>query len=366
MAEDRYLVVRLSSMGDILHALPAASALRATFPAARLDWLVAEKWQPLVAAFAGLDTVIPLRRFSWHHVRKVTSLLRASRYTCAVDFQGLYKSALLARLSGAPRRVGFGAPAIRERGAVMFYTEQVVPAAKHVVDQNLALAAHLGARPPAHLPAHLPARLPAQLHAQLAAGDAATMFPLRIPPQAESYASAALSASGLTDYFVLSPGGGWKSKCWPAERYGQLHRSLAKRLGYRGVVSFGPGERGLAEAVRLAAGEPQPLLLEMDVLQLAALLRHAKIFIGADSGPLHLAGAVGAPVVGIYGPTDPARNGPYFPSDIAVRNATPAQTTHHRGNTISPAMLSISVEQVEEAVIQRLVVGRLALASKPR
>ncbi|NDQ56418.1 MAG: glycosyltransferase family 9 protein [Acidipila sp.] len=355
MAEDRYLLVRLSSMGDILHALPAASALRTSFPAARLDWLVAEKWQPLVAAFAGLDTVIPLRRFSWPHVRKVTSQLRANNYTCAIDFQGLYKSALLARLSGATRRVGFGAPAIRERGAVLFYTEQVVPAAKHVVDQNLALAAHLGARPPAQLPA----------------GDAATLFPLRIPPEAESYASAALSASGVTDYFVLSPGGGWKSKCWPAERYGQLHRRLAKRLGYPGVVSFGPGERDLAEAVRLAAGEPQPLLLEMDVLQLAAMLRRVKIFIGGDSGPLHLAGAVGAPVVGIYGPTDPARNGPYFPSDVSVRNATPAETTHHRGNSISPAMLSISVEQVEEAVVQRLTVQRLIVgclgpASKPR
>ena len=136
-------------------------------------------------------------------------------------------------------------------------------------------------------------------------------------------------------------------------------------------MSFSPGERDLAEEVRLAAGEPQPLLLEMDVIQLAGMLRHAKIFIGGDSGPLHLAGAVGAPLVGIYGPTDPARNGPYFPSDIAVRNATPAETTHHRGNTISPAMLSISVEQLEDAIVQRLtvqrwVVERLALGSNPR
>jgi lipopolysaccharide heptosyltransferase I len=338
MPEERYLLVRLSSMGDILHAFPAVAALRASFPAAKLHWLVAEKWRPLVELFDGLDAVTPLRHFSWSGIRAVSSQLRAARYSCAIDFQGLYKSALLARLSGAPRRVGFAAPAVRERGATIFYTERILPSAahavSHVVDQCLALATHLGAS--------LPTR------------NFAAMFPIRLPPRAENYVTAALVRFGQTEYFVLSPGGGWKSKCWPAERYGELHRRLTLRLGCRGVVSFGPGERALAEAVRAAAGEPQPLLLEMDVPQLAALLRHAKVFIGGDSGPLHLAVAMGAPVVGIYGPTDPARNGPYCAADIVVRNAGPAETTHRRGTTISPAMLSISVEQVEAAVLARL------------
>lgn len=334
MAEERFLIVRLSSMGDILHTLPAVSALRASFPAARLDWLVDEKWRPLVASAAGIDVVIPLRQSSWSDLRKVIAAMRAARYSCAIDFQGLYKSALLARFAGAPRRVGFAPPTVRERGASMFYTERVVSRAAHVVDQYLALAEHLGAR--------LPRR------------DALGMFPLRISSEAEAYVAGALAATGVRDFFVLSPGGGWTSKCWPPERYGELHRCLALRFGYRGVVSFGPGERALAERLRGAAGAPEPLLVEMDVPQLMAALRRARFFVGGDSGPLHLAVALGTPVVGIYGPTDPARNGPYCPADIVIRNAGPQDTTHRRGKFISHTMLSISVEQVEEAVSRRM------------
>ena len=342
MPEPRFLVVRLSSMGDILNTLPAVSALRASFPAARLDWLVDEKWRPLVAAVAGLDAVIPLKQSSWSHLRQTCSELRRAHYSCAIDFQGLYKSALLARFSGAPRRVGFGPSIVRERGATVFYTERVASPATHVVDQYLALAEHFGAR--------LPGR------------DVASMFPLRTSAQDEAYVTGALAATGLREYFVLSPGGGWISKCWPAERYGELHRRLARRFGYGGVVSFGPGERALAESLRQAAGEPAPLLLEMDLPQLIAALRRARLFIGGDSGPLHLAVALGTPVVGIYGPTDPARNGPYFPDDIAIRNAGPADTTHRRGSTISPTMLSISVDQVEDGVVRRM--ARVAAEKK--
>lgn len=334
MAEERFLIVRLSSMGDILHTLPAVSALRASFSAARLDWLVDEKWRSLVASVAGIDSVIPLRQSAWSDFRKVVGAMRAARYSCAIDFQGLYKSALLLRLSGAPRRVGFGPPTVRERGASLFYTERVVSRAAHVVDQYLALAEHVGAR--------LPAR------------DPTSMFPLRISSEAEAYVSGALAATGVSDFFMLSPGGGWTSKCWPPERYGELHQRLAQRFGYRGVVSFGPGERALAESLRGAAGIPDPLLLEMDVPQLMAALRRAQFFVGGDSGPLHLAVALGTPVVGIYGPTAPARNGPYCSADIAVRNAGPEDTTHRRGKEIPPTMLSISVEQVEDAVLCRM------------
>jgi heptosyltransferase-1 len=334
MAEQRFLIVRLSSMGDILHALPAVSALRTSFPAARIDWLVDARWRSLLDAVACIDAVIPLRRSSWKDFRKVFSAVRGARYSCAIDFQGLYKSSLMARLSGAPRRVGFGPPNVRERGAAMFYTERIVSSAAHVVDQNLVLAAHLGA--------HLPGRI------------LSSMFPLRVSPEADAYVAGAIAATNISDLFVLSPGGGWTSKCWPPERYGELHRRLARRFGYRGVVSFGPGERALAESVRQAAGEPAPLLLEMDVPQLMAALRRAKFFLGGDSGPLHLAVGLGTPVVGIYGPTDPARNGPYFPADIAIRNAGPEETTHHRAQVTSHTMLSISVEQVEEAVMRRM------------
>jgi ADP-heptose:LPS heptosyltransferase len=158
----------------------------------------------------------------------------------------------------------------------------------------------------------------------------------------------------LTEFYAVSPGGGWVSKCWPAERYGELHRELARRHGWRGIVSFGPGERGLAEQVLQAAGEPAPVLLEMDLPELMALLRRAKFFVGADTGPLHLASALGTPVVGVYGPTDPARNGPYCKNDAVVRNARPEETTYRRGDSYSACMLSISVEQIIDAIERRL------------
>ncbi len=334
MDEERILVVRLSSMGDILHTVPAVSALRASFPAARLDWLVDERWRSLVEAVRCIDKTISLGPSPGGGVLEVLSSVRRSRYSWAIDFQGLYKSALLMRFCGARRRVGFAPPTVRERGASLFYSERVGSSSIHVIDQCLSLVEHLGARPDSR--------------------ETSAMFPLRISSEATAFVDGALTSAGVGEYFVMSPSGGWISKCWPAERYGELHRRLGRRFGYRGLISYGPGERGLAEALRQAAGQPEPVLLEMDVPQLMAALRRAQFFVGGDSGPLHLAVAVGAPVVGLYGPTDPARNGPYCPADIVIRNARPEHTTHRRGTTISDAMLSITVEQVEEAVVRRM------------
>ncbi len=332
--EPRFLIVRLGSMGDIIHALPAAGVLRQTFPAARLDWIVETRWRTLLDQVTCLDSVISFDRRSWKDLRRVVAELRRARYSCVVDFQGLYKSALLARLSGAPRRIGFARSHAREGGASLFYTDRVVPAATHVVIQNLALAARAGAQVP-------PSLSPKD-------------FPLRVPADAEASVAQRLGEHDLREYFLLSPGGGWKSKCWPPELYGDVHGRLAKRLGCRGLVSFGPGERELAEAVLQAAGKSAPVVLEMNLPELMAAVRGARVFIGGDTGPLHLAAALGTPVVGLYGPTDPARNGPYSAADIVVRNATPEQSTYRRGGSFSAAMLSITIDQVEHAVARRL------------
>jgi lipopolysaccharide heptosyltransferase I len=331
MPDGRFLLVRLGSLGDIVHALPAAAALRESFPEARIAWVVERKWRALLDGNPDLDEVIELARGARGYAA-CARRLRAGGYTCAIDFQGLYKSAGLARLSGAPRRIGFERRFAREGGAAKFYTERVVPQAPHVVEWNLALAERAGAR-----------RIPAR-------------FPLRVPPEAEAYVERELALRGLREFYLLSPGGGWRGKCWPAERYGHLHRRLAARhalLGLRAVLSYGPGERDLAEAVRLVAGEPEPVILPMDLPQLMAALRRARFFLGGDTGPLHLAVALGTPVVGLYGPTDPARNGPYSPRDVVVRNARPEQTTYKRSAAPDPSMLSITVEQVLEAVERR-------------
>jgi lipopolysaccharide heptosyltransferase I len=334
MADERFLVVRLGSLGDIVHTLPAAGALRESFPGARIDWVVETRWQALLNGNPDLDKVIPLDRASWRSIRECVRELRAARYTCAIDFQGLYKSAALALFSGASRRVGFDRAHAREGGAAMFYNKRVAPPAGHIIEQNLALVCALGAR----------ATTP--------------RFPLHVTPKAEAEVEQLLSGQGLKEFYVISPGGGWPGKCWPAEQYGHLHRRLAEKYRWRGVVNYGPGERKLAEAVRLVAGEPEPVLLSLELPQLVALLRRAKFVVAGDTGPLHLASALGTPVVGLYGPTDPVRNGPYNSANIAVRNARADETTYRRSAQPAPSMLSITVDQVVAAVERRVGLSR--------
>lgn len=334
MADARFLIVRLGSMGDIVHALPGLAALRQAFPAAQLDWVVERKWASLLEACPDLSHVVIQDRASPGAFFRLARELRAQRYDCVVDFQGLYKSAALAFFSAAPRRIGLAREFAREGGAALFYTERVRPDGAHVVEWSLSLARAAGA------------------------AAVAARFPLHVSAEAEASVAEQVTARGLAEFYVISPGGGWRSKCWPAEHYGHLHRKLAERYGWRAVVSYGPRERALAEAVRRVAGEPEPVVLELNLADLVALLRRAKFLVAGDSGPLHVAAALGTPVIGLYGPTDPARNGPYGQLEYVVRNARPEDTTYHRGRQYSPAMLAIRVDQVVDAVERRMGVSQ--------
>jgi lipopolysaccharide heptosyltransferase I len=327
MADERFLIIRLGSLGDLVHTLPAVAALRDAFPAACIDWVVERKWAALLHGSPDINEVIPLER-NWRG--STLRRLRTARYTCALDFQGLYKSGLLAFLSGARQRLGFSRGFARESGAAFFYTQRVSPPARHVVEQNRALAEMAGGR------------------------RRACRFALRVPAEIQADVDRRLAAAGLLEFFVVSPGGGWRSKSWPAERYGELCRELARGHGWHGVVNFGPGERDLVETVCRAAAAEQPIKFETDIPRLMALLGRAKIVVAGDTGPLHLAVALGTPVVGLYGPTDPERNGPYCADDIVVRNARAGETTYKRGSQHSASMLSITVGQVLTAVEQRL------------
>ena len=331
--DHRFLLVRLSSLGDVVHALPAASALRDAFPEARIDWVIDARWKRLLEGNADLNEVIAYDRRHAGGLSSSIHKLRAARYTCAIDFQGLYKSALLALASGAPRRIGFQSSYAREGLVAMLYTDRVNPLGPHKVDHNRRLVQRAGA--------------------QLSQ----PRFPLAIRPEDDDLVTRELKNRGVTDFYVLNPGGGWLSKCWPAERYGELHRKLTERYGWRGIVSFGPGEDRLASELIRAAGNPAPLAIPLALGPLMALLRRAKFMVSADTGPLHLASAVGTPVVGLFGPTDPARNGPFSPNDISVRNPRHSITTYARGASYSSAMLSITVDQVVEAVERRMELG---------
>lgn len=330
MAELRFLLVRLGSLGDVMFTLPAVAALRESFPSAQIDWLIDRRWLPLVAGNPHVTNVIELRDRAAATYIQCARKLRERRYSCAIDIQGLYKSALLTRISGAPRRIGFTREFVREAGAAALYTEKIAPREPHMVGQNMELAMAAGAK-----------RIPAQ-------------FPLSISGDATREVDALLKNMGAAHFAVFSPGGGWRSKCWPAERFGEVAARVTRESGLRCLVNVGPGEEELAQlAVKSSAGALQELpAIPLD--QLMALLRRASLVVAADSGPLHLAVALGTPVVGLFGPTSPARNGPYCQDDIVVRNAGAAETTYKRRDAYSPTMLSITIDQVADAIVRRL------------
>ncbi|MGA9248814.1 MAG: glycosyltransferase family 9 protein [Candidatus Acidiferrales bacterium] len=326
MADQRFLLVRLGSLGDVIHALPAASVLRDAFPEARIDWAIDPKWQRLLEGNPDLNEIISVDRKSAAGIASTVTKLRAAQYTCAIDFQALYKSALLAFSSGAPRRIGFQSSYAREALASLLYTDQMNPRGPHKVDHNLTLAEAAGAR------------------------LTTPRFPIQVRPEDETRVAEELAHHNITDFYVLNPGGGWRSKCWPPGRYGELHRQLTEQHGWRGVVSFGPGEEKLAQDVVCTAGIPPAIAIPLDLGPLMALLRRAKFVVSADTGPLHLAAALGTPTVGLFGPTDPARNGAYGDASISIRNPRSSDTTYRRGTSYLSAMLSITVEQVIDAI----------------
>ncbi len=321
------LVVRLGSMGDIIHALPAVNFLRQTFPSMRIGWAVEQRWASLLASEAAwnaprsagkplvdfvhvVDTLAwrtaLLSDETWREIRSSLAAIRNMRYEVAIDFQGAWKSAILAQLSGASRRVGFTQP--REKPATLFYTHVAEARGRHVVQQNITLAASLAA----------------DFNPQ-----DSVEFPLPCDPAAERAVDEHLRAAGLHSFVLINPGAGWGAKCWPAERYAEVALAL-KVHGLRSIVNYGPGEEQLARDVE-SASQGAALAIATTVAELIALCRRARLCIGGDTGPVHLAAALGVPVVGLYGPTDPARTGPYSDRAIVLRsNISRTTTSHHR------------------------------------
>ena len=337
-AFERLLVVRLSAMGDIIHTLPAVAALREAFPRATLGWLVEERWaellctlryprsgrrspqRPLVDRVHTVNTTAWRRSLfsfnTWQQMAVGLSELRGLGYEAAVDFQGAVRTALLARWSGATVVCGDIQP--RENAASMWYTRQVLTAGAHVVQQALSLAQ---------------AVIPHSMTVPKAE------FP--VDPDAENRITA-LSGDAY-NFVILNPGAGWGAKQWPAERYGLVARELEKD-GLRSLINYGPGEEELAVAVETASmGAARKI--SCSISELIALTRRARLFIGGDTGPMHLAAALQIPVVGIFGPTNPARNGPFGTSSVVLRSAS-SLTSHARHAEPEKGMLAITPEEV--------------------
>jgi lipopolysaccharide heptosyltransferase I len=327
----RLLIVRLGSLGDLVHALPAVAALRRAYPDAEIDWLVDAAYKDFLALVPVISSVVSLRdrtMAAWLEARRT---LRRRRYDVAMDFQGLLKSAALARLSGARRVIGLDRHALREGLAAPFYTEQVdVGEGQHVIHKNLRLVAALGVR------------------------TETVEFPFRVP---DSEALGVLRAGGLGEFALLNPGAAWPNKRWPAQSFGALARRVRQHQSIAPVVVWGPGEAELADAVIASSGGAAVRAPSTSVADLLALAREARVFVAGDTGPLHLAAAVGTPIVSVFGPTNPARNGPWNGSDVAIsRYGTCACHYERRCRRGADGWClgKVSVDEVEDAVDARL------------
>lgn len=329
-------------MGDILHALPAVTALRQVHPGWVIDWVVEPVWSALLtsgeAETGRISRAQPVvnrlhlaRTKAWRKtpwsiatLQEISGLrreLRAGSYDAVLDLQGSIRSAVIGKFSGCRRRIGEAEP--RERGARWLFTERVATRGAHVIEQDVELACAV-------------------------AGDDLKLGQPLLPADggAEQWCEEVLAEGHVRPLALLNPGAGWGAKRWPAERYGEVARALAGR-GFRVLVNAGPGEEAIAMTVKdTSGGVSQPVFCSLG--QLIALTRRAALVIAGDTGPLHLACTLGRPVVGIYGPTDPSRNGP-FGTRFRVLRSPESRKDHTRRADTEAGLLTITPRAVVEA-----------------
>ncbi len=342
MPEPRFLVVRLGSLGDIVHTFPAVAGLRESFPEAEIVWLTHPRWKALVESSELATDVWETETRSYQSLREIIGRIRKAHFTTAIDYQGLWKSSALPFFGGVSRRIGFSSQTVREFGVPILYTDGVHCTQTHIADQNGELSQRAGAR------------------------NAVASVVLSVPSIQEVFVLQLLRSMTIERYVVLSPAGGWRSKCWPPDRYGALCQKIRGTLGLRCVLNYGPGEDGVVSVVKAASGAADPIAYNGSLGQLMALLRNAVCIVAGDTGSLHLAAALGTPAVAIFGPTDPARNGPYRMSD-GRGNASPinivlrsphAVTTYKRGDHAAASILEIAIDDVFDAVRRQSEIRR--------
>jgi heptosyltransferase I len=341
MTPRRLLIIRTSALGDVVHALPVLTALRRHFPGARIGWVVEEGMAPLLAGHPDLDELFVVRLRPWRRrpfaaatrreLSAALSALRRFRPDVALDLMGNHKGGALAFLSGARRRIGAGRRARREPSSALWINETVLPRGVHAVDRGLALLDALGLPPePADFGADR--LLPAALAPPALAGE---------------------------PFALLHPGAAWANKRYPPARWGEAARRLREATGLPTRVAVAPGEEALAAAVVAAADGAATPAPAPDLPTLVALTRAARLFLGADTGPTHLAHALGTPVVMVMGPTHPERHGPYGAVERALWHPLPCSFCYRRFAEVKACLLDVPPGRVAERALALLHSPRL-------
>ena len=342
-APESVLIVRLSSIGDVIHSLPAYEAVRAAWPEARLGWVSEPAAAPLLRRLPGPLTVHVVntarwrrqawRPQTWGAVRAAFDELRAARYQLAFDFQGLIKSAVVARRSGA-RVFGLAPEDTRESLATHWYDHTAPPTDPdgHIIERSLGVVRAAG--------------VPAS----------GVHFPTLSNEEDDAFVDERLARLGVDGFIVAHAAANWASKQWPRSQHAALGRGLYRRCGLPVLWAWGPGEQAEAQRTAAAAGEGNAAAFATNLPQLAALLSRARLFLGGDSAPLHLAVACRTPTVALFGPTSPQRLGPIDPRDIAVTSPQPCSYCHQRRCPIGTraCMETMSAAAVVDAAIDRL------------
>lgn len=333
----RVLVVRVGAMGDVLHALPAVAALRRARPTWEIGWAVDRRWLPLLEGDgrrpgANRLHVVPTKDWSarpvslrtLEQIRSLRAELRGARYDMCVDMQGTIRSAVIGWMALTRQLVGYGHP--REAAAVWLYGRRIERRGTHVVEQGCCL-------------------LGDALGVDLVPGA----VELPVSGEAERWCDALLR--GLGRICVLAPTAGWGAKMWPAERYGAVARELSER-GYTVLVNASGADDAVANGVVEASGGAA-VTVQSNVAEMVALLRRAALVIAGDTGPLHVAAALERPVLGLFGPTDPARNGPFGTRARVLRDAS-SVTDHTRTKGTEAGLLRIGVDDVVRTAMELL------------
>ena len=339
----KVLIVKLGSIGDIVHTLPALAALRAAQPQAEISWVVERRSAEILRDNPLLDRLIEvdtkaLRRGlmsgeTLRAPRQQLRRLRASAFDVALDFQGLLKSASIARLSGAQRVFGYSRAGLREPASSLLLSKRIdVPVNVHVIRKALLLLeGALGIPAPENL-----------------------SFPINVTNDQEREARNIAAETG-GKYAILNPGGGWPTKLWSVERFGKLADRLWSSYGISSLVTYGPGELEIAESVRRSSVSGKAMPVSPSLKSFYSLARGASVYVGGDTGPTHIAVAAGTPIVGLFGPTEWWRNGSPRVEDICVeRNDIDCRVDCHRRSCSKWVCMDIEVERVLEAVDRRI------------
>lgn len=341
----RILIVKLGSIGDIIHTLPSLAAIRGALPEAEISWVVEERSSEILRGNRMIDNLIEVDTRSLRGGMVIEEILlsaskqikglRRFKFDMAIDFQGLLKSALIAKLSGAKRRWGFSRDGLREPASRILLTDTVETQPQiHVIAKNLALAE--GAL-------------------NIAVPTSGFEFPIATGAEHKAEADAIIETAGGGDFAVLNPGGGWVTKLWHADKFGALADSLWEESSIVSIVATGPQETDLAKKVAANSRSGKILLSQPGLKVFYELVKRAKVYVGGDTGPTHIAVAAGVPVVGLFGPTEWWRNGSPNANDICVeRNEIDCRVDCHRRTCSKWICMDSDVATVYAAIEKRI------------